>query len=382
MRLPVLVLSALASVLGAESSAGAQEAAPLAWRLQPRVKIGAVDGRNALGSVQSVSVGRDGFIYVADGMERGVRVYTVAGQLLRIIGRQGSGPGEFQAVGRLSWIGDTLVVEDPKIQRYSLFDRAGRFVDVFRPAAGMFLNIGVFADRSILARPRVDSYKHEGAPPMPLLRVVGSNRTDTVARITAHGSGTCAGDRIRVCLGTPIGTADIPAADPRGMFFTVVSGRRADGPDRRAFSVTRLSPRGDTLMKTSIRYVPEAVPRSYEDSLSAHWIAVFTNPPGGRPRMTRQEATVVVRSGLQVPRYYPPVYAVTIAENGDTWLETRTSRGALTWLVLDRSGRQKAPVTGAPAGYTLHYVTGDTAWGVITDELDVPYVLGLTIVAR
>jgi hypothetical protein len=86
--------------------------------------------------------------------------------------------------------------------------------------------------------------------------------------------------------------------------------------------------------------------------------------------------------GLQVPHYYPPVYSATIAQNGDTWLEVQTGSGLRTWLVLDSSGQRRATVTGAPPKFTLHHVTDDTAWGVVTDDLDVPYVVGLTITGR
>src|SRR5688500_7808836 len=199
MRSAVLFSAILISGLSGSVHAQ-QDASAHHWRLDQRSRIDTMDGRDAFGSVVDVSVGTDGLVYVADGMEKGVRVYSRTGRLLRIIGRRGSGPGEFLAVGRLSWIGDTLVVQDPSVQRFILFNRTGALLDSFRPTVGAYLTRGVLGDRSILAQPRSREYALAAGPSMPLLRVFTATRVDTVARVVAQGSGACVGDRLRVCL--------------------------------------------------------------------------------------------------------------------------------------------------------------------------------------
>ena len=71
---------------------------------------------------------RDGNIYVAGEGGGGIRVYDSAGALLRVLGREGSGPGEFRHKYSLAWAGDTLAVYDPGNGRVEFIDREGHWV--------------------------------------------------------------------------------------------------------------------------------------------------------------------------------------------------------------------------------------------------------------
>lgn len=67
--------------------------------------------------------------FVLDRMLKSVRVFDHAGHLLRSIGREGHGPGEFSDPTALAFAHDTLFVADPTSgNRLSLFDGTGRFV--------------------------------------------------------------------------------------------------------------------------------------------------------------------------------------------------------------------------------------------------------------
>lgn len=353
------------------------------WTLGQSTRIGAVEGRDALAGVRAVVVSTRGEVYVAEQLVPQIRVYSSAGQLLRILGGRGSGPGEFQGIDDLRLFGDTLAVEDGSLQRVSFLSSGGRSLHSFRPAsAGPYLTKGVFTDGSVLVRPATTRHQSQGAPPMPYMRLLvkpgAAAHIDTIALVNAHGSGACTGNRIRVCLGTEIGTADVVVADPHGRHLTVLSGLNSTGAERRSFDVTRLSRGGDTLMRSKVWYTPISVPRSYRDSVSNHWISILTNQPGNRPSLTRQEAVEVTGEGLQFPTYFPPVYGAVVSRTGDTWLQLHP-RAVNRWMVLDSAGRRIADVVGGPSGLKLKYVNGDMAWGIVTDDLDVQYVVGMRI---
>lgn len=374
-------------ILWSRPLAAQQAAAVPTWRLEQAVRIGAIEGPDAIASVRDVTLGSDGSIFVAEGMTQSVRVYSASGRLLRTFGRRGAGPGEFYSLDGLAWVGDTLLTEDVSLQRFTRFDQDGTPRGTFRPLpVGAYINAGVFADGSILGRPRSRRYAEMDGPPMPLLRLRTAGavtHADTLTHVKAYGSGSCAGERLRVCLGgaAGVGTADVFAMHPRGRHLTVVSGLHATGTERRAFTVTRLSPSGDTLMKSDVWYMPVAIPASYRDSVSAHWVTVLTNPPpDDRPSFTRQEALAVVRDGLQFPEYFPPVYDVHVSEAGDTWLQVSAQDKRQTWIVLDERGRRKANVLGGGVPVAVHHISTDTVWGVVRDELGVSYVVGLAFV--
>lgn len=69
-----------------------------------------------------------GNIYVADSNAHEIRVFDGGGVLIRRIGREGSGPGEFKTLQSIGWLGDTLAVLDPGNARMGLFDTDGTWI--------------------------------------------------------------------------------------------------------------------------------------------------------------------------------------------------------------------------------------------------------------
>lgn len=65
-----------------------------------------------VGQVMSIGVSSDGSILISDGFARRVLRYSRRGQLDRIYGRAGSGPGEFSSPGLSFLIDDSIVVVD------------------------------------------------------------------------------------------------------------------------------------------------------------------------------------------------------------------------------------------------------------------------------
>jgi hypothetical protein len=98
------------------------------------LRIGSLDDTaTAFGQIWGAAFGPDRSIYVADGYGYHVRHYDAEGRLLRTIGRQGDGPGEF----RLPWavaVDDhhSLVVWDEAQRRFSWFTPEGMPLRTFR----------------------------------------------------------------------------------------------------------------------------------------------------------------------------------------------------------------------------------------------------------
>jgi hypothetical protein len=74
-----------------------------------------------------------------------------------------------------------------------------------------------------------------------------------------------------------------------------------------------------------------------------------------------------------IPQYYPPVRSLTIADDGSMWLDLQGHRPS-RWMVLDSAGIHTADVTGE-GSMRIFAVRGMTVWGVVTDSLDIPYVV-------
>lgn len=121
--------------------------APERWELEPAFQVGELEGSDGgLGpevfqSVASLALEEDGTLWVADGGAGGaqdIRVFDPEGAHLRTVGRQGQGPGEFQRLHSLAWVGsDTLAALDPGNGRIGLLDREGEWLGQWRYGEGI-----------------------------------------------------------------------------------------------------------------------------------------------------------------------------------------------------------------------------------------------------
>lgn len=102
---------------------------PLDWSFEPVLTIGGVDeGPEAFAGLGAESVATDaaGRIYVADGGNYRVKVFDTDGELMREMGSEGGGPGEFAFVGAFDAGPDgTAFVVDFSKRGLVGFDSAG-----------------------------------------------------------------------------------------------------------------------------------------------------------------------------------------------------------------------------------------------------------------
>lgn len=124
--------------------AGATELMPEeVWR------VGSVDDPDAgFSHIGGVAVDNEGSIYVLETQDRQVRVYDGEGQLIRRIGREGEGPGEFRSPSLIGLRQDTLAVADLNLARIILFLRTGELLGTvptppvwLEPAPGLYMMV-------------------------------------------------------------------------------------------------------------------------------------------------------------------------------------------------------------------------------------------------
>ncbi len=99
-----------------------------AWHLVETLRIQGEDGSPGE-LVEPGMIGVDDFgrVYVVDRKPAIIKVFDTTGALVRTIGGEGSGPGEFR-VAFLAVRGATVVVHDPQQSRTTVFDTTGAFV--------------------------------------------------------------------------------------------------------------------------------------------------------------------------------------------------------------------------------------------------------------
>ncbi len=138
LMIPVFVTSLHAAMLAQDTVVVRADNVPL-WgegaRLTEDLRIGMLDGPDEyiFGRVGALAVRDDGSIYVFDYQVPVIRQYNAAGNYVRDVGREGSGPGEYRTVlGMHVLRNGRLAVWDVGNTRVTVYDSAGNDLDSYR----------------------------------------------------------------------------------------------------------------------------------------------------------------------------------------------------------------------------------------------------------
>ncbi len=388
----------LASVLSAGCGGGADSAVnPFAgapWTLDgPEVRIGSLDDPDyVFGPVIGLAEGPDGVLHSMHWGEAVIRRWAPEGTPAGAVGREGEGPGEFQAVSGLGFFGDSLWVWDRRGYRVSYFDMEANFLGSVSPRVemgtreespprpssplrdGTFLGVSpgwshAIATGTLTASP----YAHLDGDGRRLATIWSMPYLprDVFAILADDGVGGSFSSQ-------PFGDGFMPTVGQRGLL--VLERRVWTGTGEPSVRVSRIDFNGDTLLTAAIPYEPVPLPAERFDSVLAAWTESWTNRPG------RFSATAAdVREAMYRPEYLPAVDAIMEAEDGTIWLQrfdpivSESGESMTEWWVLDLDG---APLARAltPSGLSVRAISGNVVWGVESDELDVEYIVRYRLV--
>ena len=369
----------------APAAVAAQE--PAVWQLVEDLRIGSIDDPETnLTRVGAVRIGPNGSMYVWQGQSRQMVVFDALGERSHKLGGYGAGPGEFvDNVVTWTWRGDTLAAFVRNQQRYSMFLADGTHIRTSRVlpegSIGTVVLEWVLADGSVVGWPRKRAEEGESRPRLRYSQ--DGVLLDTL--ISPKPSGGGGGAEVRLSGNTimtfprPVMSSPLLVRDPLGRHLTVVERPTAEGPGTSTFRVVRVGLAGDTLFDRHYRYRPQPTHAEWVDSVRADYRARFSKPtPLGRT-LGNDDITLLM-DALDIPEFYPPVSEAVVGRDGSLWLR-REQVGGGGWLVLNDRGMLVASVVG-PATLEILNADGRTAWGVVHDDLDVPYLVRYTTRAR
>lgn len=393
MQLSMLLIALLfASNLAAQP-------APEVWRLVEELRIGSVEGPQAMTRVADITTSADGrYLYVVESAERAVWMFDAgSGRFIRKIGRGGDGPGEFRSPLKLGWRGDTLYVTDGQLPRITLFAATGEYYRTITfqspalPQTGLGIApIGYTAAGDVLATPLLASQHVRGGQLASIswyllnrsgaiMRTVGLRELRGGGKTVSFGSPMSRGRTVQLSL--PLTDRNFLGMEPDGESLLLLDQPAGTDPIGR-FRIRRLSLDGDTLYARTYRYAPRAVSRPFRDSVRAERAAMYAEAFNLEPARVRG----IMQEHLTFPEYHPPFTALrgwlTITRDGGAWLRREDLGGSTVhWLVVSPAGDVTGSVV-APREMRILHVEAGKVWGFITDEYDVPYVVRSKLVAR
>lgn len=357
-----------ASTLAAQSQA--------TWRLRPLTRIEGVEtaGGYTFNRVNSILVARNGSVVVADVGNVEIRVFSADGKFLNRIGAEGRGPGEYERIGSLGLLGDTVWVIDSRLRRTTLFRISGEFQQVIQSDRS---RPGTALPNALVAKGRVlgvgNSTDHGREPHFPLLLMNRSGRVlDTLAwlpnlhpavvTLARSGGGYTIGPQ-------PFSDAGLSFVSPEGTRIFVVDRSAATAAENASFRITAFEPDGETVWDRTFRYTPTRFERSRADSL----LKATERLLGGNGN-----AETDIRRAVFIPQYYVPITDGFVSGDGSLWLRREEHGASVEYRVIAANGRGLATLT-VPATTTLLAGTSSEIWGVERDEYDVPTVVRYAI---
>lgn len=310
----------------------------------------------------------DGGVVITLPGSRQILIYGGDGRLRQVVGRAGSGPGEFTSLGAVGLRGDTVWAYDPVADRLTLFHRTtGSLVESRR--AGLRLPgwpagvdvLGLLSDGSVLAE---GHHSITGLLQGSVPAYVPVAQTTRSGRVVQQLGGRDLGQwsfRTKAEGGEiegiePLVAVDRVAVAADGGHFALVR------PFQDSVSVTMYDGTARRLYDSALRIAGPPLTTARFDSAMRHLGPPFSSLAPG---------------AIRRPPRLPVVADATIGTDGALWLlldPPALGRSAARWLVVSPAGVVSDTVW-LPASRRLARPDGRRYWAVEVDSLDVPRVV-------
>ena len=353
--------------------------APPTWTLVEELRVGTLEGTgpDAFAYLKGLVALEGGGFAVLDSQIQELRVFGSDGAHVASHGGKGQGPGEFVAAnGLMLGPGGRIWVPDARNGRMSVFDPEDGFIESFPFADGNYGWVwnGAMVDGGRIHRPWWDGTRRQirvydltmtlvDSIPLP------SDEPEDEEYDPQSQPGTFyleVGNGYSL-YGIPFFASEVSHIDSRGAVWSTRDG----DPEYR---LSRREPGGDTTLVVETRRPPVAVPEVERDSVIAALRQMLTD----RGVSSQWDWS-------RIPNVKPAVEAIFQSAEGNLWVRTPSADGRVLFDVYSGDGSHLGTAS-LRAGLNLWdqvapVVRGDSAWLIVTDELDVQYVVRARIAA-
>ncbi|MBP6443379.1 MAG: hypothetical protein KA267_05110 [Gemmatimonadales bacterium] len=329
-----------------------------------------------------VAVSPKGQILVAQMDDNLIKVFAPGGATTTI-GQKGSGPGEFQRVTRVGFMGDTLWALDPVLMRVNIYGPDFKYVRTFpqpmsatsgaasRPVSYFIQAVlpggdlrAIASLRATTPRPSWATDVDSGATLLVRISPVGEYKR----RLMVAARSKC---QVSYTFEKGSGTTMIPfcpervSTDWNGSIGVASVEVEAGAGKAGSYRVTVVDDQGATRFARSFPYTPLTISKPAMDSMLAR-----------RKESQKGMPAPMVAAMPKVTPYptYPPIRRVVLGRDYSVWLEERILGPGHRWIVLDPKGATVGALM-LPPEVELQVAELGTIWGLTKDEDDVQGVV-------
>ena len=343
------------------------------WTLVEELRVGSMDGAgpDAFANLKGLVVLGGGGFVVLDSQAQELRVFGPDGAHLATHGGKGQGPGEFVAAnGLMLGPNGRLWVPDARNGRVSVFDPGDGFIESFPFADGNYGWVwdGAMVEGSHIYRPWSDGNRQQIRVYDLTMTLVDSlplssdgpededfdpESQSGVFYLEMNGGYSM--------YSIPFFPASVGYIDSGGAVWSTRDG----DPEYR---MTQREPGGETTLMVETHRPAVPVPEVERDSVIDEFRQMLSDAGASREW-----------DWSRVPTVKPAIEDIFESVEGNQWVRTPSPDGGVLFDVYSRDGTYLGT---ASWGLGLSFsdqvdpvVRGDLAWLVVTDELDVPYVV-------
>jgi hypothetical protein len=312
------------------------------WKLAELPAIQPAEGsQGELISPSSIAVDDQGRLYVADEKPTDIKVFDSTGALVRTIGREGDGPGEFRSA-YIAIRGNRLLAHDPAAQRTTLFDTSGALIRSFHSVGRYFAPVALdAAGRAVLPLIFMMSEAERDAAPKRAFYVARfdtlGNLLDTlsVPQLTEEHSWLVKEGAANVFgMGVPFAPSTVSGF---GRDSGLIYGASTD------FAIMRAEGGRDTTFIMRRTWTAPAIPDSVRTDTVDHLVKAYAN--GRVDEVSLRNAF----HAADIPTTGPSFSRLFVDDKGNTWAQQALGADSTRFDVFGPDGSWLGPVV-VPAG--------------------------------
>ena len=264
----------------------------------------------------------DGNIYVVDYRAHNIKKFDSSGKFIKLLGREGEGPGEFSGPYRMTSSKDRLVVYELGRRNLSTMDMDGNYINnaLMNVGEGSVRGIGALPGGNILVEKEKTYLWYEDRPQERMLFLL-SPELESLSKVFDH-------EVLRNKYITKPERTNVPQPFYANICWTLTPDGQIVIGIAKTYDISLYDPEKGKLFSFSHKFKPIKVTKKDKDA----WFAGMTYSRGGEIYQGAQE---YVKKNTTFPNNKPPFHNIKVDPEGNILVFTHSLDSVSDYTFFD-----------------------------------------------